>query len=118
MQIWSFRDRKLVANKKLAQQTYAKTSDIPTDYDRGFVRYTSSGSELVVYWKGRFCSKGRLLVFDSTTLDELQNIDLGCLPGLVFLRACRISIRLSSMFRSTSAEDERYPAGMGRLRRR
>ncbi len=77
MQIWSFRDRKLVANKKLAQQTYAKTSDIPTDYDRGFVRYTSSGSELVVYWKGRFAPKGRLLVFDSTTLDELQNIDLG-----------------------------------------
>jgi len=35
MQIWSFRDRKLVANKKLAQQTYAKTSDIPTDYDEG-----------------------------------------------------------------------------------
>lgn len=77
MQIWSFRDRKLVANKALAQQTYAKTGDIPTDYDRGFVRYSSSGSKLVVYWKDRFAPKGRLLVFDSKTLDELQNIDLG-----------------------------------------
>lgn len=77
IQIWNFQDRELVTSKVLSRRTYAKTSDIPNDYDPGFVRYSASGSKLVVYWKGRFAPEGRLLVLDSKTLDELQNIDLG-----------------------------------------
>jgi hypothetical protein len=77
IQVWSFRDRKLVTSKVLSRRTYAKVSDVPNDYDPGFVRYTASGSKLVVYWKGHVAPEGRLLVLDSKTLDELQNIDLG-----------------------------------------
>ena len=78
VQIWSFRDRKLVTSKELSRHTYPNPSHVPSDYDSGYVRYAASGSKLIVYWKRRYApgTEAHLLVLDSKTLDDLQNIDL------------------------------------------
>lgn len=69
IQVWNFRDSKLVASRILAQEKFDNPSDISND--RGFVRYAEVGARIIVY------QGGHLFLLDSNTLHPLQDIDLG-----------------------------------------
>ncbi|MGH9710186.1 MAG: WD40 repeat domain-containing protein, partial [Candidatus Acidiferrales bacterium] len=71
IQIWDFRNSRLVASKTLARQKMPKVDD--AGLKRGFVRYADAGKKIIAC----ACNEGRLFVLDSKTLAELQNIDLG-----------------------------------------
>lgn len=69
IQIWNFRKRELVASKILSKKEFANPSDIGND--PRFIRYAETGARIVVY------QEGHLLMLDSDTLNQLQDIDLG-----------------------------------------
>ena len=71
IQLWDFHDHKLISHKELARVKVPKIDE--ASLRRGFVRFADSGRKIVVCE----CTEGRLLIFDSKTLVELQNIDLG-----------------------------------------
>jgi WD40 repeat protein len=71
IQLWDFHDHKLISRKDLARVKVPKIDE--AGLRRGFVRFADSGRKIIVCE----CTEGHLLVFDSKTLDELQNIDLG-----------------------------------------
>jgi hypothetical protein len=72
IQIWDWRAAKLLRRQVLSRKK-------PVDISRysvyqQFVRYADSGMKLVI------CQDGNVLVLDSSTLQELGNIDLGLAP--------------------------------------
>ncbi|MGH9864754.1 MAG: hypothetical protein ACRD4H_04995, partial [Candidatus Acidiferrales bacterium] len=71
IQLWDFRNSKLVASKILSREKFAEPSEISHDRDPQFIRYADDGSKLIL------CQKGHLFVLDSDTLNQLQAIDLG-----------------------------------------
>jgi hypothetical protein len=66
LQIWDRRAQSLVSRKILLREQPLKNLGVVPR----FVRYTDGGSKLVIY------QEGHLLVFDSTSLDQIQDIDM------------------------------------------
>jgi len=71
IQIWDFRDMRLIATKTLSRKKMRKVDD--AGLKRGFVRYVDDGKKIIAC----ACNEGRMFVLDQKTLVELEDIDLG-----------------------------------------
>ena len=69
--LWDWRKNEIVAKRIVLQGPKQPPESAATYAPRYFVKFAARGSKLIVY------GEGRLVVYNSTTLDTLQEIDLG-----------------------------------------